>query len=80
MPLVILHYLLNVSVQLANKRGFKQKKICLCHTRPTRQWLNANVDAKAMTGFAESAITSGILLTHHDVSVEHFASIFMIGE
>jgi hypothetical protein len=27
MPLVILHHLLNVSVQLANKRGFKQKKI-----------------------------------------------------
>jgi hypothetical protein len=26
MPLVILHYLLNVFVQLANKRGFKQKK------------------------------------------------------
>jgi hypothetical protein len=25
MPLVILHHLLNVSVQLANKRGFKQK-------------------------------------------------------
>jgi hypothetical protein len=25
MPLVILHYLLNLSVQLANKRGFKQK-------------------------------------------------------
>jgi hypothetical protein len=28
MPLVILHYFLNVSVQLANKRGFKQKKTC----------------------------------------------------
>jgi hypothetical protein len=27
MPLVILHHLLNVFVQLANKRGFKQKKI-----------------------------------------------------
>jgi hypothetical protein len=27
MPLVILHHLLNVSVQLANKRGFKQKKL-----------------------------------------------------
>jgi hypothetical protein len=26
MPLVILHHLLNVSVQLANKRGFKKKK------------------------------------------------------
>jgi hypothetical protein len=26
MPLVILHHLLNVSVQLANKSGFKQKK------------------------------------------------------
>jgi hypothetical protein len=26
MPLVILHHLLNVFVQLANKRGFKQKK------------------------------------------------------
>jgi hypothetical protein len=26
MPLVILHHLLNVSAQLANKRGFKQKK------------------------------------------------------
>jgi hypothetical protein len=26
MPLVILRYLLNVSVQLANKRGFKQTK------------------------------------------------------
>jgi hypothetical protein len=26
MPLVILHHLLNVSVQLANKRGFKQKQ------------------------------------------------------
>jgi hypothetical protein len=26
MPLVILHHLLNVSVQLANKRGFTQKK------------------------------------------------------
>jgi hypothetical protein len=26
MPLVILHHLLNVSVQLANKRGFKQNK------------------------------------------------------
>jgi hypothetical protein len=26
MTLVILHHLLNVSVQLANKRGFKQKK------------------------------------------------------
>jgi hypothetical protein len=25
MPLVILHHLLNVFVQLANKRGFKQK-------------------------------------------------------
>jgi hypothetical protein len=24
MPLVILHHLLNVSVQLANERGFKQ--------------------------------------------------------
>jgi hypothetical protein len=31
MPLVILHHLLNVSVQLANKRGFKQKqKKILC--------------------------------------------------
>jgi hypothetical protein len=29
MPLVILHHLLNVSTQLANKRGFKQKKIIL---------------------------------------------------
>jgi hypothetical protein len=27
MPLVILHHLLNVFVQLANKRGFKQKKL-----------------------------------------------------
>jgi hypothetical protein len=27
MPLVILHHLLKVSVQLANKKGFKQKKI-----------------------------------------------------
>jgi hypothetical protein len=27
MPLVILHHLLNVFVQLANKRGFTQKKI-----------------------------------------------------
>jgi hypothetical protein len=27
MPLVILHHLLNVFVQLANKRGFKQKKM-----------------------------------------------------
>jgi hypothetical protein len=27
MPLVILHHLLNVFVQLANKRGFKKKKI-----------------------------------------------------
>jgi hypothetical protein len=27
MPLVILHHLLNVSVQLANKRGFKQKNV-----------------------------------------------------
>jgi hypothetical protein len=27
MPLVILHHLLNVSVQLANEMGFKQKKI-----------------------------------------------------
>jgi hypothetical protein len=26
MPLVILHHLLNVSVQLANKRGVKQNK------------------------------------------------------
>jgi hypothetical protein len=26
MPLVILHHLLNVSVQLANKRGLKKKK------------------------------------------------------
>jgi hypothetical protein len=26
MPLVILHHLLNVSVQLANKRGFTKKK------------------------------------------------------
>jgi hypothetical protein len=26
MPLVILHHLLNVFVQIANKRGFKQKK------------------------------------------------------
>jgi hypothetical protein len=26
MPLVILHHLLNASVQLANKRGFKQKQ------------------------------------------------------
>jgi hypothetical protein len=26
MPLVILHHLLNVFVQLANKRGVKQKK------------------------------------------------------
>jgi hypothetical protein len=26
MPLVILHHLLNVSVQLANKRGFKQQQ------------------------------------------------------
>jgi hypothetical protein len=26
MPLVILHHLLNVSIQLANKRGFKKKK------------------------------------------------------
>jgi hypothetical protein len=26
MPLVILHHLLNVFVQLANKKGFKQKK------------------------------------------------------
>jgi hypothetical protein len=29
MPLVILHQLLNVSVQLANKRGLKQKIYCL---------------------------------------------------
>jgi hypothetical protein len=27
MPPVILHHLLNVSVQLANKRGFKQTQI-----------------------------------------------------
>jgi hypothetical protein len=27
MPLVILHHLLNVYVQLANERGFKQKKM-----------------------------------------------------
>jgi hypothetical protein len=27
MPLVILHNLLDVSVQLANKRGFKKKEI-----------------------------------------------------
>jgi hypothetical protein len=27
MPLVILHHLLNVFVQLANKKGFKQKKM-----------------------------------------------------
>jgi hypothetical protein len=27
MPLVILHHLLNVFVQLANKRGFTKKKI-----------------------------------------------------
>jgi hypothetical protein len=33
MPLVILHHLLNVSVQLANKRGFKQKKL-----RSTVSW------------------------------------------
>jgi hypothetical protein len=29
MPLVILHHLLNVSVQLANKRGFNKKKTAL---------------------------------------------------
>jgi hypothetical protein len=29
MPLVIIHHLLNVSVQLANKRGFKQKKLLI---------------------------------------------------
>jgi hypothetical protein len=29
MPLVILHHLLNVSVRLANKGGFKQKKMIL---------------------------------------------------
>jgi hypothetical protein len=29
MPLVILHHLLNVLVQLANKRGFKQKKFLM---------------------------------------------------
>jgi hypothetical protein len=27
MPLVILHHLLNVTVQLANKRGLKEKKL-----------------------------------------------------
>jgi hypothetical protein len=27
MPLVILHHLLNVFVQIANKRGFKGKKV-----------------------------------------------------
>jgi hypothetical protein len=26
MPLVVLHHLLNASVQLANKKGFKKKK------------------------------------------------------
>jgi hypothetical protein len=32
MPLVILHHLLNVFVQLANKRGFtKKKKTSLAH-------------------------------------------------
>jgi hypothetical protein len=30
MPLVILHHLLNVFVQLANKRGFTKKKIPEC--------------------------------------------------
>jgi hypothetical protein len=30
MPLVILHHLLDVSVQLANKRGFKQKNHYVC--------------------------------------------------
>jgi hypothetical protein len=34
MPLVILHHLLNVFVQLANKRGFKQ----------TKQFLTVGVD------------------------------------
>jgi hypothetical protein len=32
MPLVILHHLLNVFVQLANKRGFTQKKKKKCYT------------------------------------------------
>jgi hypothetical protein len=32
MPLVILHHLLNVPVQLANKRGFKQKNVMLLPT------------------------------------------------
>jgi hypothetical protein len=33
MSLVILHHLLNVSVQLANKWGFKQKKFSNFHQK-----------------------------------------------
>jgi hypothetical protein len=33
MPLVILHHLLNVFVQLANKRGFTNKKKKTCNNR-----------------------------------------------
>jgi hypothetical protein len=40
MPLVILHHLLNVFVQLANKREFKQKKNSTELRPPVAQLLN----------------------------------------
>jgi hypothetical protein len=51
MPLVILHHLLDVSVQLANKRGFKQQKK-FCGGQITASWqryklLNAHCSSKA---------------------------------
>jgi hypothetical protein len=54
MSLVILHHLLNVSVQLANKRRFKQKKII--------QYLPPNFDAKQALIFAPDAMLWNNLL------------------
>jgi hypothetical protein len=55
MPLVILHHLLNVFVQLANKKGFKQKKICSQQIPQELNWDRAWVAAVESRRLASSA-------------------------
>jgi hypothetical protein len=44
MPLVILHHLLNVFVQLANKRGFTKKKKLLLYNTTPHNFESADID------------------------------------
>jgi hypothetical protein len=54
MPLVILHHLLNVFVQLANKRGFTKKKIYFYD----RQIVGSHGNGEAFRRTATSAFDS----------------------